>query len=266
MKITGNHQISGASILDHSCDYNAIWACYGTELRIRTIEKVEKFSDLRVTYITNLEDTISNRNEDLKPYYFECNCQKCQNTELDARKSSMNCQNCANNGYIPISTKICQNCNYKPTSEEIEKYQELKFKIQTALENTNLTKNYQSLLKQGLTTFHPLDSTFQKFVELALNNADMEEKRRLKILQFMLENFSQTLNPYDPNVGMRNYEAANVCVALDKFEQAKNHIEKAEDIFKVTLGPDHAFLGKCQKVRDTITSIEDTLKELGMSK
>ena len=224
---------------------------------------MDTFSDLRVTYITNLEDTISNRNESLKPYYFECSCQKCQNSELDARKSSMKCPKCTN-GCIPTSTNICQNCDYKPTPEEIEKYQNLKSKIQTALENTNWAKNFQSHLKQGLTIFHPLDSTFQKFVELMLNNSDTEDKMRLKIVHFMLENFSQTLNPYDPNVGMRNYEAANICVALDKFKQAKHHLEKAEDIFKVTLGHEHAFLANCQKVRDTLTSIEETLKELGM--
>lgn len=40
-----------ASVLDHSCEPNAIWISNGKELRIRSVKKIEKFEDIRIAYI-----------------------------------------------------------------------------------------------------------------------------------------------------------------------------------------------------------------------
>ena len=45
--------------MDHSCAPNAVWISKGKELVIRCIseEKIEKISDLRISYIPNLYES-----------------------------------------------------------------------------------------------------------------------------------------------------------------------------------------------------------------
>ena len=62
----------GASVLDHSCQPNAVVIFKGKELIVRTIEDVENISDIRVSY-TNLLDNTEKRRQNLsEQYYFYC--------------------------------------------------------------------------------------------------------------------------------------------------------------------------------------------------
>ena len=83
---------------------------------IRAIEKINSFKDLRITYIPKLHESTSRRREILmKDYYFFCQCLKCQNMDLDAKKNSLLCPTC--NGCIPITiSKFDQLKNPNKTS------------------------------------------------------------------------------------------------------------------------------------------------------
>ena len=66
-----------ASAIDHSCVPNAVWSYQGKEMIIRTINNVEDFSDLRISYLLKLyENTSRRRQKLLKEYYFLCNCSR----------------------------------------------------------------------------------------------------------------------------------------------------------------------------------------------
>ena len=63
----------------------------GKQMILRTIEKANDFSSLRISY-TRLIGTIEERRKDLmEQYYFLCNCSKCQDIESDQLKSSLIC-------------------------------------------------------------------------------------------------------------------------------------------------------------------------------
>ena len=80
------------SILDHSCAPNAVWYSKGKELVVRTIENVDDFSQLRISYLPNLfEKTESRRQKLMQDYFFLCQCSRCQDQSSDLMKSSLNC-------------------------------------------------------------------------------------------------------------------------------------------------------------------------------
>ena len=56
-----------ASAIDHSCVPNAVWSYQGKEMIIRTIDNVEDFSNLRISYLLKLQHS------DRMPYIeFDC--------------------------------------------------------------------------------------------------------------------------------------------------------------------------------------------------
>ena len=82
------------------------WRIYQVKkyaLKNRTINSVETFSDIRISYRPILYDTTKERREGLmKSYHFTCHCHKCQDVQADHLKSSVICK-CK--GPIPIGKK-----------------------------------------------------------------------------------------------------------------------------------------------------------------
>ena len=59
---------------------------------LRTIDQVDDFSDLRISYIPKLfERTEERRQRLMKNYYFLCECPKCLDVIGDQTKSSIKC-------------------------------------------------------------------------------------------------------------------------------------------------------------------------------
>ena len=54
-----------ASAIDHSCIPNAVWSYQGKEMIIRTIDNVEDFSNLRISYLLKLYENTSKRRQKL---------------------------------------------------------------------------------------------------------------------------------------------------------------------------------------------------------
>ena len=62
------------------------------EKPLRTIDQVDDFSDLRISYIPKLfERTEERRQRLMKNYYFLCECPKCLDVIGDQVKSSIKC-------------------------------------------------------------------------------------------------------------------------------------------------------------------------------
>ena len=79
------------------------------ELTVRAMDKIDKFEDIRVSYLPTLFDKTQQRREILsKHYYFHCDCDNCQNELADSRKSSLKCFKC--NNCVPISIRNCIEC------------------------------------------------------------------------------------------------------------------------------------------------------------
>ena len=119
-----------ASVIDHSCISNAITTfTKNKELVIRTIQNVDCFSKIRISYFSNIWETTQNRREYLQSnYYFYCECPNCIDEMADFLKSSLKCDKC--DGCVPRCTRICVDCKNEFFPQDIlEKYDVLKNKI-----------------------------------------------------------------------------------------------------------------------------------------
>ena len=119
-----------ASAIDHSCIPNSISTfTKNKQLIIRTIQKVDSFLEIRISYFSNIWETTQNRREYLQNnYYFLCECPKCFDEKSDAQKSSLKCCRC--DGCVPRCTGICIDCKNESFPQDIlEKHDALKNKI-----------------------------------------------------------------------------------------------------------------------------------------
>ena len=114
----------GYSAIDHSCAPNAHWYNDGTKLILRTMEDVQNFSDLRITYLGKfgIGTTSDERKKKLKrEYYFDCKCSKCEDPNSDAKLMSLICKKC--DGWVYIDFNICSKCSrrnhYKDHEQKI---------------------------------------------------------------------------------------------------------------------------------------------------
>ncbi|OZC05696.1 hypothetical protein X798_07329, partial [Onchocerca flexuosa] len=92
------------SVLDHSCKPDAFIIFNGTKAVLRSLNKnITEYSDnLRIPYC-DLLDLTSARCETLqKQHNFICNCEICQDFEMDRQKSSLRCTKCKD-GFCPYS-------------------------------------------------------------------------------------------------------------------------------------------------------------------
>ncbi|VDK77137.1 unnamed protein product [Litomosoides sigmodontis] len=108
----------GLSALDHSCKPDAFIIFSGTKAILRSLEKnITEYNDkLRISYC-DLLDLRSVRWETLqKQHGFTCNCEVCQNIEMDQQKCSLRCIKCKD-GFCPHTPeddheeKRCKVCN-----------------------------------------------------------------------------------------------------------------------------------------------------------
>ena len=58
-----------------------------------------------------------------KQYYFDCDCEKCQDDD-ETDKSGMRCSNCQS-GFVPVSSMTCLKCGAKEDISRQEKYLQL---------------------------------------------------------------------------------------------------------------------------------------------
>lgn len=96
MQVIGSGLYLGASILDHSCDPNAVAVFEGTTLHIRTLVDVAQldWDKVSISYIDGMKLTQERQQELQETYYFLCQCRRCMDVEeLDLMTSTV-CQEC----------------------------------------------------------------------------------------------------------------------------------------------------------------------------
>uniref|UniRef100_A0A0R3S2J9 MYND-type domain-containing protein n=1 Tax=Elaeophora elaphi TaxID=1147741 RepID=A0A0R3S2J9_9BILA len=171
----------GLSVLDHSCKPDAFIIFNGTKAVLRSLNKnVTEYSDnLRIPYC-DLLDLKSTRWETLlKQHNFVCNCDVCQDSEMDRQKCSLRCTKCKD-GFCP----------YSPEDD----YAETRCKVCGAISIFNfdhLQKLYQRLTVRGSTeslnklidSYHEFEKVFSpynvplcKFAESIMISAVNDEK------------------------------------------------------------------------------------------
>ena len=80
---------------------------------LRTTVKIEKGSDIYITYTHTLNPTLLRRNHLQQCKFFDCECARCADpTELGTNMSSMKCNKC-DSGFIMSSNPLSE---YTPSA------------------------------------------------------------------------------------------------------------------------------------------------------
>ena len=75
----------------------------------------------------------------------------------------------------------------------------------------------------------------------------------LYILRLTLENLRKNLPLYYDVIGLTEISTSEICIKLNLLEEAEMHINKAEEIFRVTHGINHSLITRgCSKIRQDI--------------
>ncbi|XP_046437813.1 histone-lysine N-methyltransferase SMYD3-like [Daphnia pulex] len=96
MQAIGTGIYLAPSILDHSCSPNAVATFDGFKLRIQLTQELPKleWDSIRISYI-DLMNSKSHRKKELKDrYYFDCDCPRCKNDDIDCYHYAAKCPTC----------------------------------------------------------------------------------------------------------------------------------------------------------------------------
>ncbi|XP_077298289.1 SET and MYND domain containing, class 3 isoform X2 [Arctopsyche grandis] len=85
----------GTSILDHSCEPNAVAIFHGTTINIRTLVDMPAldFSKISISYIDLLNTPFERQTELEMTYYFLCQCSRCLDSEQMSLMHAAKCPN-----------------------------------------------------------------------------------------------------------------------------------------------------------------------------
>lgn len=260
----------GASVLDHSCEPNAVVIFKGKELIVRTIAQVENVSDLRISYTNILETTTQRRQNLSEQYYFYCDCVKCQDEEKDALKSSLVCKSCQF-GCVPASKGVCSKCKTSVEISLLEQHSKLRTELKKALNTEELIEDQECLemlYQKAAAIFHHQDKDYYDFVEhlydVRLNKE--EYNGCLEVLRIILAHQHLNDSSYSTNKALAEMKAAKLCSYLNKLDEADIHISKAKDNLRVTHGDIHPLSSKYWRhIRQDIDMGKRELKDMSLN-
>ena len=269
----GNWLFLDYSAFDHSCAPNATWyineGINRKEIIVRAIEDVDKFENLRFSYLLNLFEPKEIRRESLmKSHHFHCECTKCLDEESEKLKSSILCPNCEDNGCIPISSRICMNCNLEIDIDSIEEHKDLKSLISTEIKENKGLEIHMDLYKKSVAILHPYDSDFMRLLIELFNELQCNKSLQYEVGKLIMKNYEKDLPKYYTIKGTMEINLTNVChaLALAKikdnklheaealFYEALIHITSAQNILIVSRGNDHSHLELCKRLKENIES------------
>ncbi|EFO23026.1 MYND finger family protein [Loa loa] len=175
----------GLSALDHSCKPDAFIIFSGAKAILRSLnENITEYNDnLHIPYC-DLLDLRSARCEALqKQHNFVCNCDICQDFDLDRQKSSVRCTKCTD-GFCPYSpdddhtVKRCKVCHEISVfnSDHVQKLYQQLTAPRPAEKNLNELIDLYHELEEVFSPYNvPLCKLAESIMISALNNEKYDE-------------------------------------------------------------------------------------------
>lgn len=264
MLVIGSGLYLGASRFDHSCSPNAVATFSGTTLSIRLLKPIPQFawSKVFISYIDVLQSTPKRMQELRKGYFFECNCEVCQDKKQLEEMLSMRCPNktCPEPIHIPEDFKVdslpndlkCKKCGEEITKSRIQSYLTVLEFVETQLDRMKETSYLdvcQTCLRKQDGLFHKnnvyylqiLDSAFSAAIDLSHWKEAREYGEKL------IPGMKKYYDEMHPILGHTLLKTAKL-ILLDVLQEETNSLEKekvcayvenAAKIFRVCYGEEH---------------------------
>ena len=127
----------------------------------------------------------------------------------------------------------------------MEKFRNLKTKLTPLIDTSNNEEiefsQFEELYKIADNVFHPFDEYYIVLLNILWDNywAEKNIEKCLEIIPKLMMNYYHNYPKYFPIIGFKEITFAYLCKASNRLEEARSHIEKAEEILQVSLGEDH---------------------------
>ncbi|CAG4926951.1 unnamed protein product [Colias eurytheme] len=274
-----------ASIIDHSCNPNAVATFDGKTIHITAIKDMPclDWKQIRISYIDLMKTPFDRQTELLENYYFACECDRCMDESQLKYLHAAKCLNssCDN----PINIQWKENCQLVMKTEK-------KNKIENGAITTNGTETEESNLQNGVTERdehidnglvdkdsniqtngesdmenHVLErdgiycsecgthytdkhvEVFKKtmeFSELHLLNMKETTVAYVDVCKYCIERQEGVLHPLNVMHAQTLDQAFDALVQVQLWEQACVYAEKLLPCFRYYYGPLHPLLGLLQ--------------------
>ncbi|XP_033727938.1 histone-lysine N-methyltransferase SMYD3-like isoform X2 [Pecten maximus] len=243
------------SLLDHSCEPNAVATFQGTKLTVRATQDIPDPSptNIYISYVDQL-DTIAERRRQLwEQYYFSCQCARCKDNSLDGEMLSVRCQRDSCQGYHRRQEDEfgkCKDCSYQGNTirkEDVELFDaaclECLRNIKESSKNDpvkvlQLCKQCEEEQKQFFTDhnihcIHLLVKAFDAGIDCGQWEAALLYGSRVQ------ESY-RFYPPNSPHVGIELMKVGKIQLYLEQCQQALITLQQAEKILSITHGRSHS--------------------------
>ncbi|CAH1154974.1 unnamed protein product [Phaedon cochleariae] len=237
-----------ASVVDHSCQPNAVVTFEGTTLVMRALEKLPSlnWSKIFISYIDVMALKSERQAELEKTYYFLCQCPKCLEPEpiiemTGAACPNLKCDNCIDSmNMAPGQT--CQKCNEVITKEFIENFKEVIDITNMHLDNMKektldldvcnvcLNKHKGALYRYNVKHVKMLDLAFDSSIEF--QKFDQATKHGLELIKSFYDYYGKI----HPMTGLLHLKLGKLLNFQNDTKPAFEHLEKAKEILQITHG------------------------------
>lgn len=244
------------SLLDHSCEPNAVVTFQGTKLTVRAIKDIPDPSppNISISYVDQLATKAERQRQLSEQYYFTCQCSRCNDNSLDREMLGVKCQSGGCQGYHSRREDNhfgnCKECGYggkNIRNEDVEQFYEACLECLRKIKEASKTDPAEVLQmckqceeKQNkFFTDHNVHCT-QLLVKAF--DAGIDSGQWTTALQHGLrvqQSYRKFYPPNSPHVGIELMKVGKIQLYLEQCPQALMTLQQAEKILLITHGRSH---------------------------
>ncbi|XP_078613024.1 histone-lysine N-methyltransferase SMYD3-like [Branchiostoma floridae x Branchiostoma japonicum] len=239
-----------AAMINHSCNSNCVSTFRGPTLQIRALVDIQPGEEVCYSY-TEKGNVTHERRDELRKYFFECQCPHCLDTDRDATMKSVKCPSCQGQVKPTSSDRYekCSSCGFTDFTTEF--YEDLEIYIQYADDVIHKPRvwatgvEFDLLFRENCLVeldkiLHPdnihvvriLVGAFAAAVKLEEWTKAIDYGKRLD------RAFGLYLPPNEPDTGLLYYKMGKAYYHLDDIETAVTSLRKAKKLLSIAYGRD----------------------------
>ncbi|OQV14539.1 hypothetical protein BV898_11260 [Hypsibius exemplaris] len=245
------------SVLDHSCQPNALQCSIGKTVLIKAIKPIEQKEDVRIAYMSPFDVREKRQLYLAENYFFNCGCPACTDPKVQAERNAMLCSNKDCHFPIPLDDKAgesCRKCGSENASQAVAANAALDRLLAIILQIQQTTagrqpkdpKQYIELttaIDQGTTLLYPTNFTLALAHKeaVAMLGASTTENG----LDASMESLLKTIVSRRQHIGDYSYQPCFLVVKWlvdkDRDREAMALVSQVAEFFKTVAGETSVF-------------------------
>ncbi|XP_063234789.1 histone-lysine N-methyltransferase SMYD3 isoform X2 [Bacillus rossius redtenbacheri] len=241
----------GASVVDHSCDPNAVAVFNGTTINIRAVKEIPTldWSKIFISYIDVMNFPKDRQKELQETYYFLCGCSRCKDIEEIKSMSAILCPNTKCGSPVPVTKEdaghndlSCPVCGEAVSNDTYQEYLEVAEFTQDQLKNMTADLDVCAVcLRKQRGLFHELDLLRAKVLDLALESCialgQWEDAARHGTR--LLPAYRRYYGARHPLFGVFLLKLAKISLYLGRAPECSRLLAEAQGVVALTHGRQH---------------------------